>query len=80
MPAHNVISNMCSAIENGARLVSHGTCSSTIPPLAQLTMRTPFFIFLMVASFTKCFVSGVSGVWIVMKSACAQIWSRKATS
>mmetsp|Transcript_25652 Transcript_25652/g.35259 ORF Transcript_25652/g.35259 Transcript_25652/m.35259 type:complete len:280 (-) Transcript_25652:198-1037(-) len=49
--------------------------SSTIPPRAQLTMRTPFLHLERVLSFKRLFVSGVIGVCTVMKSLFAHISS-----
>mmetsp|Transcript_1414 Transcript_1414/g.1939 ORF Transcript_1414/g.1939 Transcript_1414/m.1939 type:complete len:212 (-) Transcript_1414:82-717(-) len=40
-----------------------------MPPRAQLTIRTPFLHFSNVSLFIKYWVSFVSGVWMVMKSA-----------
>jgi hypothetical protein len=50
------------------RRASHRSASFTMPPRAQLTIRTPSFICAMVAAQMRFFVSGVRGVWIVMKS------------
>lgn len=41
-----------------------------MPPRAQLTMCTPFFICFSVSALIRFFVSGVRGVCSVMKSAC----------
>jgi len=46
---------------------SRRSFSLTIPPRAQLTMKTPLRIFAMADAFRRFFVSFVSGVWTEMK-------------
>ena len=54
---------------------STSAASSIRPPRAQLTMRTPFFAFARRSALSMYFVSAVSGMCIVMKSACGMISS-----
>ena len=49
--------------------------SLTMPPRAQFTMCTPFFICAKDSVLMRFLVSGVRGVWRVMKSAWGQILS-----
>jgi hypothetical protein len=59
-----------------ASRASSRSISWTIPPRAQLIMCTPFFICCKLSRLIRFLVSGVRGVWRVMKSAWGQTFSR----
>ena len=52
-------------------IASRRASSTSSLPRATFTMRTPSFIFAKVSASSQFSVSGVTGRWIVMKSACA---------